>query len=574
MSTKAMESNSGNSGQHQNLNPLGMVLDSGGSSVALPCEGDSSSVEGSRGDLSSVIRYRTQVACGPDLIASALAAQEARLDPREVGMAQEGIIFRNPAITTASAANSKMHFISNLTLIAKQQQPSPRAPQNIIFLSNAANQSSATTGKVPATSTAACVSAFVSKGVATTATGKVVNLLHSGAKAPSSVLTQQQRAKGLHVLKRPLSSQQRHLNVVGRSAGPPSQAAAAGGATQAPLKSQNIVLTGNVKALGKGKLITTGLYNANSAAMKVVTSISADPQKPGSARYARGSNVLANAPVPKPKPVVSKYQPKVVQVQHPHPQSPSRGVDHQTSYTAIGGAQWRVDVCDPEERGRSLGSEPDATDRELPLQCKVGVTELARVVPAHQSGSRSRPLPPQSMLIPCSNGGAAAQATGKVVMGARSNAVKLASLATSQFSVIGDHQQTPAATGPEGRGCGTIKYVNSQGNVVQQLQTPGPSVGPKYRHSAHIGGYQEGGGSEAAAGHHVIQFGADKKAEEVYYVNGTQINDEMSARLLQNFSLKATSRFAAQCSVGGPKYQYSAPSSASQRVGPEYIRVK
>lgn len=537
ITTAAMESSSGDS---QNLSQLANMIHDG----HMPTSVDLQAATTAQWEetTSSVNNYTSPVASGADLIAAAAAASATgnTIDTADnrVVKAQEGIIFRNPTINTATAANSKVHFISNLTLIAKQQQhqqATPRPGQNIIFLNNAPSQ--ATTPVSPSkatTSTTSYINAFVSKGVATTATGKVVNLLHSGPKASSQLLTQQthHRAKGgVQVLKRPPAHQQqqlpqqqqrRHLNVVARSTGV-LQSAAGALQTQKP---QNIVIAGAAPPLlGSGKLIGPGAitYNTGAATMKVVSSACAvDPPKATSAKYARAGHVLAHSVAPKAKQLVSKYQPKVVQVQHPIHQNTSLS-GNQVAY----GAQWRVEESTGGDESKGKG--------------------LLGKQQQHQ----------QTMLLANSSSNGV---PARVVRGGQGK------LASSMSSYV--EQQK------EGRGNGAIKYVNAQGTVVQQS----PGSGIRLRD-----------GSETA--HNVIQFGGEQHkhgpAEEVYFVNGTQMSDEMSARLLQNFSQKAQTRFVAQTSSAAhqyPKHQYSVQQSASpstylggqqqRQQGNDYSRAK
>lgn len=525
----AMESSSGaNTGDSQNLSQLANMIHDG----HMPTSDHQATSAQWEETTTSVNNYNnpSPVASGADLIAAAAAAAASATgsnhdttDTRVV-KAQEGIIFRNPTINAAS--NSKVHFISNLTLIAKQQQhqqATPRPGQNIIFLNNAPSQ--ATTPVSPskaATSTTSYINAFVSKGVATTATGKVVNLLHSGPKASSQLLTQQthHRAKGgVQVLKRPPAQQQqlpqqqqpqrRHLNVLARSTGV-LQSATAALQTQKP---QNIVIAGAAAPLlGSGKLIGPGAitYNTGAATMKVVSSACADPPKATSAKYARAGHVLAHPVAPKAKQLVSKYQPKVVQVQHPIHQNTSLS-GNQVAY----GAQWRV------EESTTGGDE-----------CK------GKGVLGKQQ---------QTMLLANSSSNGV---PARVVRGGQGK------LATS-MAAYADQQK-------EGRGNGAIKYVNAQGAVVQQ----GPGSSIRLRD-----------GSDTA--HNVIQFGGEQHkhgpAEEVYFVNGTQMSDEMSARLLQNFSQKAQTRFVAQTSSSSaaqqyPKHQYSVQQSSTYLSGQQQQR--
>lgn len=524
--------------------------------------------------------------------------------------AEEGIIFRNPSQTSSSiatnASNSKVHFISNLTLIAKQQQQqqqqqatTPRTAQNIIFLNNGGSPSAAdkTTGSTPN-----FINAFVSKGVATTASGKVVNLLHSGPKSGATTMMQQQ-LRG----KRP-QPQQLHRTVG------TTRTTFAGACPVPGQRPSNFVIAsatgpsaGSVKSFAGGKVIGTGLYSTMANKVVVPTAAAAaggnEMHKMG-AKYTKSNTAPTAASTKLKGTVSSKYQPKVVQVQHSyhhhqHPQqSPSRVLD-------LSGNSFGYTTHIAEENEGAVGQQQQQLGKAITgkgLNSKLGVG--------------------QSMLVVNSNGAHGMHSTAKVVLSGRgSGNMKIVSpgpttttTATTTYTVLGEEQQQQQVGS-------TIKYVNAHGNVIQQIHVPSSGSAPpvKYKSSSTVGISSVGSSSvegvvvESSAGPrgpNVIQYETEEEAaaatasqqqqqqhqtaEEVYYVNGTQMNDEMSARLLQNFSQKATSRYVAQAATttggeslggGGGRNQYSAqggrfeqPASGGnggyQKQGPDYIRVK
>lgn len=670
---------------------LAMINDSGG---------PMSSADGMMNNSHEVVQYQDRHGensqpAGADLIATALdaaniCAQDAAIDSLDVvntvvetsgaGSApimEEGIIYRNPSTTpNTSTGNSKVHFISNLTLVPKhqqqhhsQQQP-PRTGQNIIFLNNSPNPNSGASlvakGSTTTMSSVAAtnyINAFVSAkaagGVTTaTTTGKVVNLLHAtGSKSAVTTVSgqslipqhnvaaqqqqqQQQRVgKSVQVLKR-LPVQQQQSNVIGRAgligAGQLhlQQAAHGGvsnkvGAALQTQKPQNVVISGSsllggagggFKTLNSGKLVNAGLYNnpnnsTTTPTMKMVNNGQQQLQvqhKTAMTKYTKGgvlSTQVASTSKLKNAAQLSKYQPKVVQVQ----QAVTSGGNYST--TGVGGpTQWRVDM-----RGRGAGGMNVTAAGE---EVVIGGGEISGIVhrPAIQGGSGSGGVisvqgsspakvitmnsnkytvqQQQPMLMMSGGGGVGKAMTGNNYA---THTVQMSS--PGQYSVIGGED------GQQQQQQGTIKYVNAQGNVVQQQQQPAGKY--KVESSDHHNHHSQV--------HNVIQFGSGKKhtkqqpLTEDIYVNGTQMNDEMSARLLQSFSQKATSRYAAAhapgagiggqgasgnagAQQGGAKYQYSgncesasssgyhpqtsvlqhgtAVGGPGQKHGPEYFRVK
>lgn len=410
---------------------------------------------------------------------------------------EEGIIYRNPGQTALhNAGNSKMHFISNLTLIAKQQQQGAAGPaQNIIFLNNTGHQSSA--GKLtPSTAAPSYVNAFVSKGVSTT---KVSNLLSSTAKG----MIASGRGKPMNALNRQQAQPtHRNLTVIGRSVGT---------RVQATQNNQNLVITGPVAAaigplksnsndktrLNPGPVLTT-------TAAKVLGRAWAEGPKLTATKFSRGGG-YGNVTQGRPKHVASKYhEPKCLPTQN---QIPPSQCSTETSYTSF--------ESEEPTAGQMKGKFVEAS------------ASLSSVVLVSSSSS--------------SNGGHALQnAPNKVVLHPRNSSAKIS--AAHEEAVLVDEQLV---------GSGKIKYVSAQGNVINST----------VQHSG------AGGKRAPAAG--------QEAPEEVFYVNGTQMNDEMSARLLHNFSQKVTGRFVQQQSThpigSGVKYQYSSAKCSSNA---EYGRTR
>lgn len=557
-----------------------------------------------------------------DLISTALdaaniCAQDVELDQMDTVVEtsaahalEEGIIYRNALPASSGAANSKVHFISNLTLVAKQPQPpgnAARAGQNIIFLNNSAagTQSSgaslmtaagkaAVAGSVSAASASSrnYINAIVSSKAADGAKGKVVNLLQAGPKhslvSGQSLLPQQQQAgrvgKNVQVLKRLPSHQP---NVIGRATGGHLQLHSPHVLSAKADKVQNVVIPGSsliggsgavaaLKTLGSGKFLGNGQHQQQQQQHKVGAV----------AKFAKGGGhgqgaTPAASVVSKAKNVqqLSKYQPKVVQVQ----QQPSTVTSGAVGNFSTGGApQWRLDM-----RGR-VGS---ATEEEVLL----AGTEVAGIVHRPASGGLINVQGASPTKIIAMGGGAGGkfhQQQQPVLMvsggggkaGQGLHTVQLTS--PGQYSVIGEEGAQQPQQQHQG---GTIKYVNAHGNVVQQQSKPAVAEQPQHmqvHNVIHFGSAAAAAGKKAA----VKQQAAPAHTEDVYYVNGTQMNDEMSARLLQSFSQKATSRYVqaqAATTTGAQqapvKYQYSTQSSfegpsvlqsGGGAHGPEYFRVK
>lgn len=495
-----------------------------------------------------------------DLISTALDAANiceadgaSSIHDQQAAAAEEGIIYRNPQNNTPATASSKVHFISNLTLIAKQQQNASRAGQNIIFLNNAGatatanNNSSHSTGKLTSAAAAAgttttnYINAFVSKGVATTAGGKVVNVLHSAPKAATPLVQQVRGKAAVPMLKRPPTQPPpRSLSVIGRSAGGKSHV------TLQTQKPPHIVIGGtatsssalSMKSLASGKLIAPGLYSsatvggaaATMANTKVAYSVGNESQHHSVSKYGRGGVVQG-----KLKAAVPKYQvPKVVQVQQLHRNSP-----HHQSPSSLNYTQLRVD-------------EPSLNVVHGHSPTKIPTTASPSSSPQvlHKSSIQFQP----SLN---SNG----EHASKTLPGTRSTNSYM-NMTSQAFGPSGHLVEEYTQGDAEGRATGTIKYVSAQGTVIQHVHTSIATTKP-------------------AAG----VAAAQPSSEEVYYVNGTQMNDEMSARLLQNFSQKATRRYVAQLSVTNPTTHHNSPvtggghknqylASPLSAIGPEYVRVK
>lgn len=542
------------SSSSENIHPLeqlAMITDGGGVRVAVSHNpaGQALNLEHGMEHFESSRDDRATGTGSADLISSALdAANICEADGASVhdqqAAAEEGIIYRNPQNNTPATASSKVHFISNLTLIAKQQQNASRAGPNIIFLNNAGapatNNSSHSTGHkltsaAAGTATTNYINAFVSKGVATTAGGKVVNVLHSAPKA-ATPLAQQVRGKATApMLKRPPTQPPpRSLSVIGRSAGGKSHV------TLQTQKPPHIVIGGtatsssalSMKSLASGKLIAPGLYSsatvggaAATMTTKVAYSVGGESQHHSVPKYGRGGLVQGKGL----KAAVSKYQvPKVVQVQQLQRHSPHK------SPSSLNYTQLRVD-------------EPSLNVVHGHSPTKTATTALPSPQVVHKSSIQ---FPPAALS---SNG----EQGSRTPQGPRSTN-SYVNMTAQAFGHFGEEYSTQGDA--EGRATGTIKYVSAQGNVIQHVHSSIATTKPA--------------------------VATQPPSEEVYFVNGTQMSDEMSARLLQNFSQKAARRYVAQLPAvtnptthhnspvtgGGHKHQYLA--SPISAIGPEYVRVK
>ena len=400
---------------------------------------------------------------------------------------EEGIIYRNHP--HSSGNNSKMHFISNLTLIAKQQQhqqtPRGSGGQNIIFLNNASagnpGPAHGAASKLNCTSatTTNYINAFVSKGIATTASGKVVNLLQPGGKGPNTLVgSKPARGKGVQ-----LQKQARNIQMISRTTPGGTQ-------LQATNKPSNVVINASSKAQVGGKFT------------------SSEPHKQlNIGKFAKATALMAQNKVRTTQQLKQQQQPMKV-VTH------GQQVNHQK-------------ICEDSPAGDATLQYPAAV-----IKVQQGKPNMLKTAVTPSLGSLAGKNVVYSQVVVSSNGG---------------------------FALTSSPSKNQAVRLPPQE-------------VLRQTVKP------------RIARYSEGGGSsetEGACGAtSVIQFGAGIEKvpeqavqEEVYYVNGTQMSDEMSARLLQNFSQKAASRFAAQnthyfpeSTETSPNYQYSAQQTKMPQV--------
>lgn len=531
ISRNAME---GNSSQNCDTNAqLAMINDSGGVHVTVNAgvldpvikipNSDLNRVEEQSlcDDSYSVTNYSSKPASASgNLIATAMEPMHTG-DQQEVvvvsrnesssfgGKGEEGIIFRNPTSSATSAGNSKVHFISNLTLIAKQQQPvsARTAGQNIIFLNSGhGNQPTISTSLSPAVHH--IDTALLAKGIgltnANSATLKSVNLLHSaGSKAPPSPGgTQAQRVKGALALKRSVVPQ----NLVNRVSAAQSQLSS--GAPMPAKRGPNIVITGAVptasaqasavKTSGNNSKIvcTTGSFNPSSqSSVKVVgTVINNDQSKVTGSKLVR-SNVLD-----KTKHVPLKTYPKLLHVQ-------TNPVATSTS------GHWRVQTSESLTRAHMDGIIAEA-------ECEGSLNK-----PTPKVGTAGQQSHNMSSLTNTYGNGL--NSTHQKIKGTRNNTVKIVPATT---------QMTSAQTMDSPTSTNAINFLATQGSPIQQYNNPS----------------RLGAANLNADASSVYSTNVNAALHaDLYYVNDGQMSDEMSARLLQNFSQKATSRLLAKSSAMG-----------------------
>lgn len=511
---------------------------------------------------------------------------------------EEGIIFRNAATTaTGNVVNPKVHFISNLTLVSnnnnggnnKQQHQlhhhhsqSQTQPRNIIFVNNNVQANVVDGVSKPQVTVSqqhhhhhhhGYINAFVSKaGTVNTTTGKI---LMNVPKQQQQIVQQQKvmankGGGGVQLLKRIPQQQIPGQNLVARTIATNSQLMQHQQKLGQALKQQNLVI-------GTAKMATTATAVAtkvNLNQLKVYTATSM-------------GNMGAAA--------VASTTPATV-----------------TMATTANGQKV---VLGQQQQQQSLRYNKTATilnQGTIPKGVKAG-GGITSVTAAGIHKVIPKVVQIQNRIGEMTSGSNKLMAGGgkyNVVQQQQQQNLKMNTITSVHYqqqggSSVQQHNLAGIQTG------GAIKYVNAQGNVVQHLpvmkyqkQHSQPIALPQQDQNGQPDKHQQDPVSSSSNNNNnnVIQYGTSNPStvstgtkkkqqhsssgapatvlEDVYYVNGTQMNDEMSARILQSLSQKPQpapmmNRIMTQTQQqpGPPKYQYvvaaAQPQTASSGVGYE-----